>query len=129
MAARGTVEVQPIGGGNSFVMHPEKRVYKVQGMPMTEAAISTGLFRDLYVSLGEMLDDKTWTVRVYHKPFVDWIWGGAFIMALGGLLALTDRRYRVPVKAVDLTDPEPAAAPPAYGGATATAYTAERAGT
>jgi len=65
---------------------------------MTEAAIDAGLTRDLYVSLGEPLDEKTWTVRVYHKPFIDWIWGGAFVMALGGLLALTDRRYRVAVR-------------------------------
>ena len=71
-------------------------------MPMTEAAIDTGFTRDLYVSLGEALPDNSWTVRVYHKPFVDWIWGGAFVMALGGLLAVADRRYRVVVKAVDL---------------------------
>jgi cytochrome c-type biogenesis protein CcmF len=113
VAARGRVEVQREGGGSTRTMHPEKRVYKVQGMPMTEAAIDTGLFRDLYVSLGEMLDDKSWTVRVYHKPFVDWIWGGAFIMGLGGLLAVADRRYRVPVKAVDLAALAAAAAPPA----------------
>lgn len=77
--------------------------YTVQQMPMTEAAIHSGLTRDLYVSLGEALDEKTWTVRVYVKPFVDWIWGGALLMALGGLLALADRRYRVAVR-----DDEPA---------------------
>ena len=108
VAARGTVEVEPVGGGKVNVMHPEKRLYKVQGMPMTEAAIESGLTRDLYVSLGEMLDDKTWTVRVYHKPFVDWIWAGCFLMAIGGVLALADRRYRVAVKAVQLP---PAAVP------------------
>ncbi|MFO1327752.1 MAG: heme lyase CcmF/NrfE family subunit [Rubrivivax sp.] len=102
VAARGTVEVEPVDGGKPLLMHPEKRLYKVQGMPMTEAAIRSGLTGDLYVSLGEMLDDKTWTVRVYIKPFVDWIWGGAFLMAIGGLLALSDRRYRVAVKAVQL---------------------------
>jgi cytochrome c-type biogenesis protein CcmF len=63
-------------------------------MPMTEAAIDTGLFRDLYVSLGEALEDGSWVVRVYLKPFVDWIWGGAFLMALGGLLAISDKKYR-----------------------------------
>jgi cytochrome c-type biogenesis protein CcmF len=131
VAARGTVEVQREGGGRPFVMHPEKRLYKVQNMPMTEADIETGLFRDLYVSLGEMLDDKTWTVRVYHKPFVDWIWGGSFIMALGGVLALSDRRYRVAVKAVDLAalqapaDPPPGQPQPAFGSVAA----AKRAGT
>ncbi len=82
-------------GGDTFSMKPEKRLYKVQQMPMTEAAIDTGFLRDVYISLGEPLDDKTWTLRVYIKPFVDWIWGGALVMALGGLLAATDRRYRV----------------------------------
>ena len=62
---------------------------------MTEAAINTGLTRDLYVSLGEPVGEGAWVVRVYHKPFVDWIWGGAFLMALGGVLAITDRRYRL----------------------------------
>jgi cytochrome c-type biogenesis protein CcmF len=61
---------------------------------MTEAAIDTGIMRDLYVSLGEPVEGKAWGVRVYHKPFVNWIWGGCFIMALGGALALSDRRYR-----------------------------------
>ena len=98
VAARGDIEVQSLRGGAPFTMAPEKRLYKVQQTPMTEAAINTRLTRDLYVSLGEALDEKTWTVRVYHKPFVDWIWGGAFVMALGGLLAVTDRRYRVAVR-------------------------------
>jgi cytochrome c-type biogenesis protein CcmF len=61
---------------------------------MTEAAIDTGFVRDLYVSLGEPVDNNAWGVRVYHKPFVDWIWGGCFLMAVGGFLALSDRRYR-----------------------------------
>ena len=98
VAARGDIEVQSLRGGAPFTMAPEKRLYKVQQTPMTEAAINTRLTRDLYVALGEALDEKTWTVRVYHKPFVDWIWGGAFVMALGGLLAVTDRRYRVAVR-------------------------------
>jgi cytochrome c-type biogenesis protein CcmF len=76
-------------------MTPEKRVYKVQQMPMTEAAIATGLLHDLYVSLGEPLNPTTWTVRIYLKPFIDWIWGGTLMMAMGGLLAASDRRYRV----------------------------------
>jgi cytochrome c-type biogenesis protein CcmF len=80
------------------VMYPEKRVYTVQDMPMTEAAIDPGLTRDLYVSLGDPLDAETWLVRVQHKPFVDWIWGGCLIMALGGLLAASDRRYRYAFK-------------------------------
>ncbi|NOX43038.1 MAG: heme lyase CcmF/NrfE family subunit [Gammaproteobacteria bacterium] len=77
------------------ILRPEKRLYTVQRMPMTEAGIDTGLFRDLYVSLGEPLAAGAWSVRVYYKPFVDWIWGGAVFMALGGLLAVTDRRYRL----------------------------------
>jgi cytochrome c-type biogenesis protein CcmF len=83
--------------GGEFVrnMAPEKRIYLVQRNPMTNAAIDTGLLRDLYVSLGEQVGDKTWTVRVYYKPFVDWIWGGCMMMALGGMLALADKRYRI----------------------------------
>ena len=65
---------------------------------MTEAAINTGIFGDLYVSLGEPVSGGAWSVRVYHKPFVTWIWGGFIIMALGGFLALCDRRYRVAVR-------------------------------
>ena len=92
-AARGTVSVLR---GESLVktMHPEKRVYKVQQMPMTEAAIDSGVSRDLYVSLGEPVGGRAWTVRIYHKPFISWIWGGCLVMALGGLLAASDRRYR-----------------------------------
>ena len=75
-------------------MFPQKRLYTVQQMSMTEAAIDTGFTRDIYISLGEPLNDGSWVVRVYLKPFVDWIWGGAFLMALGGVLAVSDRRYR-----------------------------------
>ena len=67
---------------------------------MTEAAIDAGFTRDVYVSLGEPLDDRgAWSVRVYYKPFVDWIWGGCLLMALGGILAIADRRYRLRTKA------------------------------
>ena len=75
-------------------MLPEKRVYRVQSNPMTEAAIRTRISGDLYVSLGEPLAADTWTLRVYIKPFVDWIWGGCLLMALGGGIAASDRRYR-----------------------------------
>ena len=81
------------------VMHPERRVYTVQNQVMTEAAIDPGLGRDLYISLGDPLEGGTWLVKLQHKPFVDWIWGGCLIMALGGLLAATDRRYRITLKA------------------------------
>jgi len=75
-------------------LRPEKRIYRVQQNPMTEAAIDSGLTRDLYVSLGEQVEGGAWIVRVYVKPFIDWIWYGCLFMALGGLLAVTDRRYR-----------------------------------
>ena len=74
-------------------MFPEKRNYTASGSVMTETAIDSGLFRDLYVSLGESVGGDAWTVRVYYKPFVGWIWGGAILMALGGGLAVSDRRY------------------------------------
>lgn len=79
------------------LLHPEKRAYFSTTMPMTEAAIDTGLTRDVYVSLGEQLeggDNPAWAMRVYHKPFVSWIWGGGLLMALGGTMAALDRRYR-----------------------------------
>ena len=75
-------------------MLPEKRIYTASKMPMTEAAIDLGFTRDLYVSLGEPISADEWSVRIYNKPFVDWIWGGCLLMALGGFLAITDRRYR-----------------------------------
>ena len=74
-------------------MYPEKRFYSARGDVMTETAIDNGLFRDLYVSLGEPIGASAWSVRVYYKPFVGWIWGGALLMALGGGLAVSDRRY------------------------------------
>ncbi len=77
------------------VMHPEKRFYNVQQQVMTEAAIDTGLWRDLYVSLGEPVGRGGWSVRVYYKPLVDWIWGGCVLMGLGGLFAISDKRYRL----------------------------------
>jgi cytochrome c-type biogenesis protein CcmF len=79
-------------------MYPEKRSYFSSTMPMTEAAIDAGLTRDIYISLGEELDDKAWAVRVYYKPFVDWIWGGCLLMALGGVLAMSDKRYRMKLR-------------------------------
>jgi len=77
------------------VLEPQKRIYQVQTMPMTEAAINAGITRDLFVALGEPLDEQgAWSVRLYVKPFIRWIWIGAVIMSLGGLIAATDRRYR-----------------------------------
>ncbi len=95
-AARGNLEL--IRDGKVVMpLHPEKRKYLSSAMPMTEAFIDPGLTRDIYVSLGDPLEggDGAWSVRVYYKPFVSWIWGGAVFMALGGLLAASDRRYRI----------------------------------
>ncbi len=94
-AMQGDIEVRRAGSTALMrTMHPEKRTYHASGQTMTEADIDTGFFRDLYVSLGEPVDNAAWGVRVYHKPFIDWIWGGCFLMALGGFFALSDRRYR-----------------------------------
>ncbi|HEX9277927.1 MAG TPA: heme lyase CcmF/NrfE family subunit [Casimicrobiaceae bacterium] len=100
-ALTGTVEVRKDG---RFIetLKPEKRIYNASGQSMTIAAIDTGLFGDRYVSLGEPLatDDinGAWGVRIYLKPFIDWIWMGAFLMALGGIIAVCDRRYRLAIR-------------------------------
>ncbi|MDR9828180.1 heme lyase CcmF/NrfE family subunit [Vibrio sp. FNV 38] len=76
-------------------LHAEKRFYKTSRSMMTEAAIDSGITRDLYVAMGERLDDNvSWAVRLYYKPFVRWIWAGSLLMALGGIVAISDRRYR-----------------------------------
>jgi len=94
-AIRGNFEVRREGSATlDRMMFPEKRVYQASGQTMTEADIDSGFVRDLYVSMGEPVGDGAWGVRIYHKPFIDWIWGGCFIMAIGGFLALSDRRYR-----------------------------------
>nr|WP_309501795.1 heme lyase CcmF/NrfE family subunit [uncultured Roseovarius sp.] len=77
------------------VLHPEKRFYPVAQMPTTEAGIDNGFLRDIYVVIGDPQDGGGWAVRTYHKPLANWIWGGAILMALGGMLSLSDRRYRV----------------------------------
>ncbi len=96
-ATRGFVTVME-NGKTMLMLHPEKRKYNASGMMMTIASINPGLTRDLYVSLGEPIGNGSWSVRIYYKPFVDWIWGGCLIMAFGGILAVADRRYRIPVK-------------------------------
>ena len=79
-------------------LHPEKRLYTVQQMPMTEAGIDAGFTRDLFVALGEPLEQGAWAVRIHIKPFVRWIWLGGLLMALGGFLAAADKRYRIKVR-------------------------------
>ena len=90
-------------------LEPERRVYNVSRSPMSEVAIDRSLARDLYVALGEPVSDTAWSVRVHHKPYVNWIWIGCLLMALGGLLAVLDKRYRMAHKAV----PQALAAPQA----------------
>ena len=97
-AARGAITVQR-DGETIARLAPEKRVYLVQRNPMTEAAIDAGIARDVYVALGEAVDaggeNAAWTVRIHIKPFIRWIWFGCLMMAFGGLLAASDRRYRI----------------------------------
>jgi cytochrome c-type biogenesis protein CcmF len=92
-ATRAQIEITH-NGNKVAELQPEKRIYRVQQNPMTEAAINAGLTRDLYVSMGEEVEGGAWIIRVYVKPFIDWIWGGCLMMAFGGFLAVTDRRYR-----------------------------------
>jgi len=92
-AARGTIAVSR-GGTVVKTLHPEKRSYNAGGQPMTNAAIDSGPFGDLYVSMGEPVGDGGWIIRVYSKPFITWVWGGFIMMAIGGFLAVSDRRYR-----------------------------------
>jgi len=93
-ASRGTISVSDLDDDPITVLHTEKRIYMVQSNAMTEAGIDAGFTRDLYVALGEPLGDGSWSLRIYHKPFVRWIWFGAALMALGGLIAAADKRYR-----------------------------------
>ena len=95
VATRGGFSVRSESSDYQAEMFPEKRIYPVQTSPMTEAAIDAKLSRDLFIALGEPLDQEgAWAVRIYYKPFIRWIWLGAIIMAIGGLFAASDRRYR-----------------------------------
>jgi len=75
-------------------LNPQKRIYSDQNNPMTEASIEVGLMRDLYSALGEPLGGDAWSMRLYYKPMIRWIWLGCVFMAFGGVLAVSDRRYR-----------------------------------
>jgi cytochrome c-type biogenesis protein CcmF len=90
----GTMELSKDGKPIS-TLHPEKRQYPVARMPTTEAAIDNGFLRDVYTVIGDPQDGGGWAVRVYYKPLANWIWGGSILMAIGGALSLSDRRYRV----------------------------------
>jgi cytochrome c-type biogenesis protein CcmF len=91
------------------IVRPDRRVYNVSRSPMTEVAIDRGLLRDVYIALGDPVSATAWSVRLHHKPFVNWIWIGCMLMALGGFLAVMDRRYRK----LRVSEPvRPASAPP-----------------
>ncbi len=111
-AARGEIEISR-NGSPIRTMYPEKRAYN-SGNTMSETAIDTGIFRDLYISLGEPVGGNAWSVRVHYKPFVTWIWGGALLMAIGGGLAVSDRRYALAARKQRATlrtsSPEPSPA-------------------
>lgn len=94
ISTMGHVAVRDESGTQIALLHPERRIYPVAGMPTTEAGIDNGFTRDVYVTLGEPQAGGGWALRVWLKPFANWIWGGTIIMALGGFLSLSDRRYR-----------------------------------
>jgi cytochrome c-type biogenesis protein CcmF len=109
VAAHGVFELTRDEGRAIYLLEPQKRHYPVGDQTMTEAAIDSGFFRDIYIALGEPVqaqsadagkNGEAWSVRLYFKPFVNWIWGGCLMMALGGFLAVLDRRYRRPAVAV-----------------------------
>ncbi|WP_302055092.1 heme lyase CcmF/NrfE family subunit [Halomonas sp. 3H] len=112
LADRAVIAVQRGDSGRSFVMNPEKRLYLATGMPMTQVALRPGFLRDLYVAMGEDLGDGTWAMRVQYKPFVRWLWLGGLLMAVGGVLAVADKRYR---RLATARDPEEAALQAAAG--------------
>ena len=88
-------EMRVRDGSRKITLFPEKRISPVAGMPTTEAAIDYGFLRDVYLVLGDPQADGGWAVRSYIKPFANWLWGGCIIMALGGFISLSDRRYRI----------------------------------
>jgi len=110
-ASRATVTASRDGKSLS-TLSPERRVYTVRGMPMTEVGIDRGITRDLYVALGDPVSATAWSVRLHHKPFVNLIWIGCLLMGLGGLMAVLDRRYRRQPVAARTSAPA-AGAPPA----------------
>jgi len=108
IADEGRIELSS-GGKLITELNPQKRIYTDQKNPMTEASIDIGFLRDVYISLGEELDNGAWSMRIYLKPMIRWIWMGCLFMCFGGVLAVSDKRYRrtrikahasIPVQAV-----------------------------
>lgn len=96
-AIEGLIEIRHDGDFIAEV-RPQKRQYLVQQSPMTEAGIHAKWNKDLFVALGDQLGDDAWSVRIQYKPMIRFIWFGALVMALGGLIAVSDRRYRTPLR-------------------------------
>lgn len=94
VADRAVFTVRELDGSGGIVLEPEKRRYLASGQVMTEAAIDAGVWRDLFIAMGEPVGQGAWAIRLQYKPFIRWIWGGSILMAFGGLLTLADRRYR-----------------------------------
>lgn len=117
-AMRGTLTVKK-GEQSVATLTPERRVYDVSRAPMTEVAIDRAVARDLYVALGEPVSQTAWSVRMHHKPFVNWIWGGCVLMALGGFMAVMDRRYRARKPALKPTGASLVSTPQVAAGAKA----------
>ncbi|MEM6307820.1 MAG: cytochrome c-type biogenesis CcmF C-terminal domain-containing protein, partial [Pseudomonadota bacterium] len=90
-----TLTVQRDGQGPVFTLTPERRYYPVAAMPTTEAAIRNAVIDDVYIVIGDQQSDGRWAIRSFIKPFANWIWFGCILMALGGIVSLTDRRYRI----------------------------------
>jgi cytochrome c-type biogenesis protein CcmF len=94
IASRGYFSVTKANSSDLIKLFPERREYKAQKSQLTEAAINPGLFRDLYVSMAEQINPTTWAIRVYVKPFANWIWFGCFMMAIGACLSFSDKKYQ-----------------------------------
>src|SRR5690606_34339909 len=99
-------------GKDYLTLHPAKRLYLARGDTQTEADIRVGFFRALFTALGDQRSVDPWVLRIHYRTFVFWIWFGAFLMALGGVWAVLDKRYRrVRVHETDETQQEPVTAP------------------
>jgi cytochrome c-type biogenesis protein CcmF len=97
-AEQATVRIFREDGRPVATLAPQMRQYFSQAQPMAHTSLHRGFFRDLYVNMGEPLPDGAWVMRVYYKPYMNWVWTGAVLMGLGGFLAASDRRYRVSVR-------------------------------
>jgi cytochrome c-type biogenesis protein CcmF len=102
-AEQGQINIH-LDGDFVSLLTPERRTYLVQTMGMTEAGIDPGLFRDIYVALGDPLSNDAWAVRIHYKPFIRWIWLGAIFMGFGGLLSMLDKRYRRKTQTAQVND-------------------------